>query len=141
MFRFTLSRGNSVEFQNEMDRIMMPMFGNYDGMDAFNYNNTFSKSMTIDVIAVLPSQENAILIPEVRTYYKEDGSVDLFDLVNSLKFMGYSIENTCISYYSSEKGMFVYCGKDPLPIDATIPLGEVSFVDGKYQVIFNLTHT
>ncbi len=47
-------------------------------------------------------------------------------LVFTLKEIGFNLEGALVSYRFIEEGAYVYCGSDPLPESAHVPLDELT---------------
>lgn len=83
---------------------------------------------------MLPTTEQYEYIPEMRVLLLENNKIDLSDLINSLKFMGFSIKDDSIYHYNYLMGAFNYCGRDPLPANTAIDWNELAFFNNRYQV-------
>lgn len=64
-------------------------------------------------------------LPSPILAFNRTGEVLLAPIVAHFKALGYPLENSMVSYYSSLVGVFVYCGNDPLPVTVSIPLFEI----------------
>ena len=132
MNRLSLSRGNS---KTEQHTYMLPIYDNFNEIYVKLSLITFFYRIQVDVVAFFPPNDNRELIPEVRVSLTENGNVDLVDLMNSLKFMGYPVEHKTVSYFSSSSENYQYCGTDPLPLFSTIPASEIAKNNSRSQVI------
>jgi hypothetical protein len=80
----------------------------------------------VDVIIIFLPKHDKEFIPNVRVALKDNGDLDLCELLKSLKAMTFPVERNMISYYSYSGDMYVYCGNDPIPPNSVIPAREVA---------------
>jgi len=87
------------------------------------------------VLIFLPKYEKELL-QSVRILRTSQGDVDLADVLQTLKSMGFPITKNVISYYSQVNDMYVYIGNDPVPRGSVIPaLDVVEAPEGKQITI------
>jgi hypothetical protein len=74
------------------------------------------------LIFITNEEGNALIpyeIPQVVGSIK-GGELNFSRLVQSIKDLGFDLENNLISYWSPTSEMYVFCGKDPLAPRITI---------------------
>lgn len=69
-------------------------------------------------------QENE-LVPDLFVESTTEGDIYLNSIITQLKAKGYILNNTMLSYYSSELNGFIFCGVDPAPHSITVPSNEL----------------
>jgi len=106
--------------------------------DTFNANFDHSKVDTVDVVIVFLPKYEKELVNSVKVTFRENGDIDLCDLLKSLRSLGFPTDKNMISYYSYTCDMYVYCGNDPLPYGMLIPAREVAKVNEKHQVTLRI---
>ena len=74
---------------------------------------------------------------EVKVHIKDNNDIDLYDLLKSLRSLGFPIDKNMISYYSYVNDLYVYCGNDPLQPGTVIPSREVIKENDRLQVIIH----
>lgn len=87
-----------------------------------------------DVILILLPKYDKEYIPKVKVMTRQNGDIDLYQLLEYLKKMGFPIEGNIVSYYSYMSDMYVYCGNDPIPPTCFIPASEVATTGEAKQI-------
>jgi len=64
------------------------------------------------------------LVPDLLVESTSEGEIFLNSVITQLKMKGYILNNTMLSYYSTELNGFIFCGVDPTPHSITIPPNE-----------------
>ena len=78
----------------------------------------------------MPGCTDKELVRNLEVLQLADGSVALRPLLFKLKEIGFNLEGALVSYRSVQESAYVYCGSDPLPESAHVPLDELTPSDG-----------
>lgn len=73
---------------------------------------------------VVPTGERE-KIPNIAVTLTSQQEINLFELLNYIKTLGFPIDGNMISYYSATSEMFVYCGNDPIPKRTFVPVVDL----------------
>jgi len=88
----------------------------------------------IDVILLYADKTDKELIPGVPASFSASGDLDLAALIDTLKNDDHPLEGSMVFYYSRTADLYIYCGKDPLPISAIVPSYDIARDEGRQSV-------
>ena len=65
----------------------------------------------------MPGSEDKELIKNVRATRNANGKILVSSVVQRLKEQGFNVANSIVSYYSPVEEMYIFVGKDPIPVE------------------------
>jgi hypothetical protein len=92
----------------------------------------------VDIILLHIPKDEKELLSNIKATFRSTGDLDLTRLIQTLKGMDYPVEMNMIFYYSQTSDMYIYCGKEPLQINTTIPAHEIVTSNDRKQITLRI---